>query len=93
MTFRGWLDEIESDQELRRHIERATAGAVRRGLADGQSTTPDGSVGPRRSVMVRATRPAHAVEPKLAPGAILLADNVTTTKVLAEHAERIGVAW
>ncbi|WP_255473613.1 hypothetical protein [Micromonospora sp. ALFpr18c] len=43
--------------------------------------------------MVRATRPAHAVEPKLAPGAILLADNVTTTKVLAEHAERIGVAW
>ncbi|MFI7576272.1 class I SAM-dependent methyltransferase [Micromonospora sp. NPDC049497] len=31
-----------------------------------------------------------AVEPKLAPGAILLTDNVTITTVLAEHAERTG---
>ncbi|MGN9808285.1 O-methyltransferase [Micromonospora sp. BQ11] len=31
-----------------------------------------------------------AVEPKLAPGAILLTDNVTITNVLAEHAERTG---
>ncbi|GAB3849547.1 class I SAM-dependent methyltransferase [Micromonospora andamanensis] len=31
-----------------------------------------------------------AVEPKLAPGAMLLTDNVTHTNVLAEHAERTG---
>ncbi|MEW2381349.1 class I SAM-dependent methyltransferase [Micromonospora sp. NPDC047707] len=31
-----------------------------------------------------------AVEPKLAPGALLLTDNVTITNVLAEHAERTG---
>ncbi|MFY1574736.1 O-methyltransferase [Verrucosispora sp. WMMD703] len=31
-----------------------------------------------------------AVEAKLAPGAILLTDNVTHTNVLAEHAERTG---
>ena len=35
-------------------------------------------------------REFDAVEPKLAPGAILLTDNVTTTNVLAEHAERTG---
>ncbi|MFY1684870.1 O-methyltransferase [Micromonospora sp.] len=35
-------------------------------------------------------REFDAVEPKLAPGAILLTDNVTTTGVLAEHAERTG---
>ncbi|MFG3642214.1 O-methyltransferase [Micromonospora sp. NPDC047762] len=35
-------------------------------------------------------REFEAVEPKLAPGAILLTDNVTTTNVLAEHAERTG---
>ncbi|MEU1601891.1 O-methyltransferase [Micromonospora matsumotoense] len=35
-------------------------------------------------------RECDAVEPKLAPGAILLTDNVTTTGVLAEHAERTG---
>ncbi|WP_430500262.1 class I SAM-dependent methyltransferase [Micromonospora trifolii] len=33
-------------------------------------------------------REFDAVEPKLAPGAILLTDNVTSTNVLAEHAER-----
>ncbi|MGW4291834.1 O-methyltransferase [Micromonospora chersina] len=32
----------------------------------------------------------EAVEPKLAPGAVLLTDNVTATNVLAEHAERTG---
>jgi predicted O-methyltransferase YrrM len=31
-----------------------------------------------------------AVEPKLAPGALLLTDNVTTTNVLARHAEQTG---
>ncbi|MCG5464952.1 class I SAM-dependent methyltransferase [Micromonospora sp. MED01] len=35
-------------------------------------------------------REFNAVEPKLAPGAILLTDNVTSTNVLAEHAERTG---
>ncbi|MGC4835993.1 class I SAM-dependent methyltransferase [Micromonospora vinacea] len=35
-------------------------------------------------------REFDAVEPQLAPGAILLTDNVTSTNVLAEHAERTG---
>ncbi|MDG4792856.1 class I SAM-dependent methyltransferase [Micromonospora sp. WMMD1082] len=35
-------------------------------------------------------REFDAVEPKLAPGAMLLTDNVTHTNVLAEHAERTG---
>lgn len=35
-------------------------------------------------------REFEAVEPKLAPGARLLTDNVTVTNVLAEHAERTG---
>ncbi|QOC93244.1 O-methyltransferase [Micromonospora craniellae] len=35
-------------------------------------------------------REFDAVEPKLAPGAILLTDNVTHTNVLADHAERTG---
>ncbi|MEV4120520.1 class I SAM-dependent methyltransferase [Micromonospora sp. NPDC049645] len=35
-------------------------------------------------------REFDAVEPKLAPGALLLTDNVTSTNVLAEHAERTG---
>ncbi|MEU8130387.1 class I SAM-dependent methyltransferase [Micromonospora sp. NPDC049049] len=35
-------------------------------------------------------REFDAVEPKLAPGAILLTDNVTSTNVLANHAERTG---
>ncbi|MER5703597.1 class I SAM-dependent methyltransferase [Micromonospora sp. NPDC002296] len=174
---RGWFAEIEDDGELRRHIERATAEASRRGLADREVRYA------RRIgwyAMVRATRPSHvvetgvdkglgscvlaaallrnaaeghpgrvtsldinpeagylartapwsevvdlvvgdsiasiealdrpvdlflhdsdhsrahekrefdAVEPKLAPGALLLTDNVTTTNVLAEHAERTG---
>ena len=35
-------------------------------------------------------REFQAVEPKLAPGALLLTDNVTITNVLAEHAEATG---
>lgn len=35
-------------------------------------------------------REFQAIEPKLAPGALLLTDNVTVTNVLAEHAERTG---
>ncbi|MEV7230275.1 class I SAM-dependent methyltransferase [Polymorphospora sp. NPDC051019] len=35
-------------------------------------------------------REFDAVEPRLAPGARLLTDNVTVTNVLAEHAERTG---
>jgi predicted O-methyltransferase YrrM len=38
----------------------------------------------------------RAVEPKLAPGALLLTDNVTATDVLARHAEATGrrfLAW
>jgi predicted O-methyltransferase YrrM len=35
-------------------------------------------------------REFDAVEPKLAPGAMLLTDNVTHTNVLAAHAERTG---
>lgn len=31
-----------------------------------------------------------AIEPKLAPGALLLTDNVTVTNVLAQHAEKTG---
>ncbi|TDC76039.1 class I SAM-dependent methyltransferase [Micromonospora sp. KC606] len=174
---RAYLDEIESDDTLRGHIERATAGSARRGLADKKVRYA------RRIgwyAIVRATRPNHvvetgvdkglgscvlaaallrnaaeghpgrltsldinpeagylartapwsevvdlvigdsiasiaaldrpvdlflhdsdhsrahekrefeAVEPKLAPGAILLTDNVTVTNVLAEHAERTG---
>jgi predicted O-methyltransferase YrrM len=174
---RGYLHEIESDDRLRQHIERATAAAARRRLADRQVRYA------RRIgwyAIVRATRPAHAVETgvdkglgscvlaaallrnaaeghpgrltsldinpeagylartapwsevidlvigdsvasiaaldrpvdlllhdsdhsrvheqrefeavetKLAPGAMLLTDNVTHTNVLAEHAERTG---
>ncbi|MEV0605311.1 class I SAM-dependent methyltransferase [Polymorphospora rubra] len=174
---RSYLTEIETDDDLRRHIEQTTAKAARRGLADRQVRYA------RRIgwyAIVRATRPAHivetgvdkglgtcvlaaallrnaaeghpgrvtsldinpeagylaqappwsdvvdlvigdsiasidaldrpvdlflhdsdhsvaherrefeAVEPKLAPGARLLTDNVTTTNVLAEHAERTG---
>ncbi|MFG2009983.1 class I SAM-dependent methyltransferase [Micromonospora sp. NPDC048868] len=174
---RAYFAEIESDDVLRRHIESATAGAARRGLADRQVRYA------RRIgwyAIVRATKPAHvvetgvdkglgscvlaaallrnaadgqpgrvtsldinpeagylartapwsevvdlvigdsiasiaaldrpvdlflhdsdhsrahekrefeAVEGRLAPGAILLTDNVTATNVLAEHAERTG---
>jgi len=174
---RGYFAEIEGDTALRRHIESATAGAARRGLADRKVRYA------RRIgwyAIVRAKRPAHvvetgvdkglgtvvlaaallrnaaegdpgrvtsldinpeagylartepwssvvdlvigdsiasigaldrkvdlflhdsdhsvaherrefeAVEAKLAPGALLLTDNVTVTNVLAEHAEKTG---
>jgi predicted O-methyltransferase YrrM len=174
---RAYFAEIESDDVLRRHIESATAGAARRGLADKhvryarrigwyaivRATRPqhvvetgvdkglgtcvlaaallrnaaDGHPGrvtsldinPEAGYLARTApwsevvdlvigdsiasiaaldRPvdlflhdsdhsrAHekrefeAVEGKLAPGAILLTDNVTATNVLAEHAERTG---
>ncbi|MFG2102622.1 class I SAM-dependent methyltransferase [Micromonospora echinaurantiaca] len=56
---RAYLDEIESDDTLRQHIQQATAGAARRGLADKQVRYA------RRIgwyAIVRATRPAHVVE-------------------------------
>ena len=46
---RAYVAEIESDDVLRHHIERATATAARRGLADKQSTTPDAWGGTRSS--------------------------------------------
>lgn len=174
---RAYLNEIETDEELRRHIERSTATASRRGLADknvryarrigwyaivrarkpahvvetgvdkglgslvlaaallrnaaeghpGRLTSLD--INPEAGYLARATpwaevvdlvigdsvasigaldRPVdlflhdsdhsrvheksefQAVEPKLAPNAMLLTDNVTVTNVLAEHAERTG---
>ncbi len=174
---RAYLDEIEHDDALRRHIERTTATADRRGLAD-RTVRYARRIG--WYAIVRATRPGHvvetgvdkglgtcvlaaallrnaaegapgrvtsldinpeagylakaepwssvvdlvigdsvasiqaldrpvdlflhdsnhsaaherrefqAVEPKLAPGARLLTDNVTVTNVLAEHAEKTG---
>ncbi|MEV1285552.1 class I SAM-dependent methyltransferase [Micromonospora sp. NPDC049679] len=174
---KAYLAEIDSDADLRRHIEQATANSARRGLADRQVRYA------RRIgwyAIVRAKRPAHivetgvdkglgscvlaaallrnaaegnpgrvtsldinpeagylakkqpwadvvdlvigdsiasigaldtpvdlflhdsdhsvaherrefeAIEPRLAPGALLLTDNVTVTNVLAEHAERTG---
>lgn len=56
---RAYFAEIESDDVLRRHIESATAGAARRGLADKQVRYA------RRIgwyAIVRATRPQHVVE-------------------------------
>ncbi|MFI7487884.1 class I SAM-dependent methyltransferase [Micromonospora echinaurantiaca] len=56
---RAYLDEIESDDTLRQHIQQATAGAARRGLADKQVRYA------RRIgwyAIVRATRPEHVVE-------------------------------
>lgn len=174
---RAYLNEIETDEELRGHIEQATAAASRRGLADkhvryarrigwyaivrarkpahvvetgvdkglgscvlaaallrnaaeghpGRLTSLD--INPEAGYLARATpwanvvdlvigdsvasigaldRPVDlflhdsdhsrvhersefdAVEPKLAPNAMLLTDNVTVTNVLAEHAERTG---
>ncbi|MEJ3749231.1 class I SAM-dependent methyltransferase [Actinomycetes bacterium KLBMP 9797] len=174
---KDFLAEIEGDDALRQHIERATAASARRGLADRRVRYA------RRIgwyAIVRARKPAHvvetgvdkglgtcvlaaallrnaaegapgrvtsldinpeagylaktppwsevvdlvigdsvasigaldrpvdlflhdsdhsvaherrefeAVEPKLAPGAMLLTDNVTVTNVLAEHAARTG---
>ncbi|KKK02362.1 class I SAM-dependent methyltransferase [Micromonospora sp. HK10] len=174
---RDWFAEIEGDEQLRRHIQTATATASRRGLADrhvryarrigwyaivrartprhvvetgvdkglgscvlaaallrnaaeghpGRLTSLD--INPDAGYLARATpwaevvdlvigdsvtsiraldRPVDlflhdsdhsrihersefaAVEPHLAPGALLLTDNVTATNVLAEHAERTG---
>ena len=174
---RAYLNEIETNAELRGHIEQATAAASRRGLADkhvryarrigwyaivrarkpahvvetgvdkglgscvlaaallrntaeghpGRLTSLD--INPEAGYLARATpwanvvdlvigdsvasigaldRPVdlflhdsdhsrvhersefEAVEPKLAPNAMLLTDNVTVTNVLAEHAERTG---
>lgn len=174
---KDFLDEIEGDDALRRHLEASTATSVRRGLADRRVRYA------RRIgwyALVRARKPGHVVEtgvdkglgtcvlaaallrnaaegapgrvtsldinpeagylaktapwsevvdlvigdslasikaldrpvdlflhdsnhsvkherrefgtvePKLAPGAMLLTDNVTVTNVLAEHAERTG---
>lgn len=174
---RSYLAEIESDDDLRRHIEWTTAVSSRRGLADrrvryarrigwyaivrarrprhivetgvdkglgtcvlasallrnaaegspGRVTSLD--INPEAGYLARARpwaevvelvigdsiasiaaletqvdmflhdsdhsvaherREFEAVEPKLAPGALLLTDNVTVTNVLAEHAERTG---
>ncbi|MGC1211396.1 MAG: class I SAM-dependent methyltransferase [Micromonospora sp.] len=174
---RSYFNEIETDEELRGHIERSTAAASRRGLADkhvryarrigwyaivrarkpvhvvetgvdkglgscvlaaallrnaaeghpGRVTSLD--INPEAGYLARATpwanvvdlvigdsvasigaldRPVdlflhdsdhsrvhersefEAVQPKLAPNAMLLTDNVTATNVLAEHAERTG---
>jgi predicted O-methyltransferase YrrM len=176
-TVRGYFAEIEGDDALRAHIERATAASARRGLAD-QKVRYARRIG--WYAIVRARRPAHvvetgvdkglgtvvlasallrnaadgdpglltsldinpeagylasaapwsevvtlvvgdsiasigaldrpvdlflhdsdhtikherqefaAIEPKLAPGAMLITDNVTKTEVLARHAERTG---
>ncbi|WP_341719337.1 class I SAM-dependent methyltransferase [Micromonospora sp. FIMYZ51] len=56
---RDYLTEIESDDELRRHVASATAAAARRGLADKQVRYA------RRIgwyAIVRARRPKHIVE-------------------------------
>jgi len=56
---RGYFGEIEADSDLRGHIERATAGSARRGLADRQVRYA------RRIgwyALVRAAKPAHVVE-------------------------------
>ncbi len=174
---RAYLDEIESDDNLRQHLQQAVAGSARRGLADKEiryarrigwyaivrasrpkhvvetgvdkglgsvvlaaallrnaaeghpgrvtsldinpeagylakvapwSEVVDLVIGDSLASIAALDRPvdlflhdsdhstAHerrefsAVEPKLAPGAILLTDNVTITNVLAEHAERTG---
>jgi predicted O-methyltransferase YrrM len=56
---RSYFAELESDAELRGHIERATAGSARRGLADRHVRYA------RRLgwyAVVRAARPGHVVE-------------------------------
>jgi predicted O-methyltransferase YrrM len=176
-TVRGYFAEIEGDDALRGHIERATAASARRGLADrrvryarrigwyaivrarrpahvvetgvdkGLGTVvlasallrnaADGDPGlltsldinPEAGYLARAApwsdvvtlvvgdsiasigaldRPVDlflhdsdhtikheqrefaAIEPKLAPGAMLITDNVTKTEVLSRHAEKTG---
>jgi predicted O-methyltransferase YrrM len=56
---RTWFDELESDTALRTHIETATAGAARRGLAD---RTPRYARRMGWYAMIRALRPQHVVE-------------------------------
>lgn len=56
---RKWFDELESDHALRTHIETATAGSARRGLADG---TPRYARRMGWYAMVRALQPQHVVE-------------------------------
>lgn len=56
---RAYLAEIETDDELRDHIGRATARADRRGLAD-RAVRYGRRVG--WYAIARATRPAHVVE-------------------------------
>jgi predicted O-methyltransferase YrrM len=56
---RRYVEELEKDQDLRRHIERATATAARRGLADRRVRYA------RRLAwyaIARAAGPAHVVE-------------------------------
>ncbi|SCL19720.1 class I SAM-dependent methyltransferase [Micromonospora inyonensis] len=57
--IRAYIQEIEGDENLRRHIEQTTQGTARRGLADRQ-------VRYARRVgwyaIVRARRPQHVVE-------------------------------
>ena len=58
-SVQGWMAELESDTELRSHIERSTAASARRGLADRQVRYA------RRIgwyAIVRAVKPAHVVE-------------------------------
>jgi len=56
---RGYLDEIEHDDDLRTHVQAATATSVRRGLADG-----DVRYGRRLGwyALVRGLKPQHVVE-------------------------------
>jgi predicted O-methyltransferase YrrM len=56
---RGWLDEIEGDTALRRHIETSIATSSRRGLAD-RTVRYGGRVG--WYALIRALKPAHVVE-------------------------------
>jgi predicted O-methyltransferase YrrM len=58
-TVRAYVDEIEADDELRGHVERATASSARRGLADRRAR-----YGRRVGwyALVRAARPRHVVE-------------------------------
>jgi predicted O-methyltransferase YrrM len=56
---RGWFDELDADRALRTHIEAATAGAARRGLAD---ATPRYARRLGWYAMVRALQPQHVVE-------------------------------
>lgn len=56
---RGYLDELQCDQDLRDHIRRSTLASGRAGLAD-----PDVRYGRRAGwyALIRALRPEHVVE-------------------------------